>query len=210
MSYHGKKILKQSGIVPVSAAHPLHFEHDDTIINFLLSLGQKNLIQNSYLSEKVLRQLPASKVIDAIGQSPEKLPDLVFELKLTNLNFKIALEVERTRKSKPRYDHWIQSYAKAEKLNLIILAYNDHSVFQTIQGAIKFYQYPQHLRPIAFCKIQELLKNWTNFPTYINGINIPFETYIENLNRISQIPQTKSSDFQSEPLSDLVQEVHWR
>lgn len=208
LSARGKKYLRLNGLNPVSAAHPLYFEHDDTVVNFVLSLRKKGLIKQNYLSEKVLRCEPANLIAERFGKSIEKLPDLVFDLEIKDHEFKVAFEVERTRKSKLRYDLWVQAYAKAQKINLVILAYNDHSVYQSIQSAIKAYQYPQNLRPIAFCKISEVQKNWTNFPIQINGRTIFFESYIENLKRVAQVPFNRPSDLQSEGESHLVGEVY--
>jgi hypothetical protein len=201
LSYRGKKVLRLAGVFPVSSAHPLHFEHDDTIVRFILSLQAKGLVKNNYMSEKMLRREPFSWVSESLGHSLVKLPDLIFDLDLNVHNFKIALEVERTRKSKFRYDQWVQAYAKAEKLDLIIVAYNDHSVFESIQSAIKAFQYPYHMRPVVFCKIADVQKDWTNFPISINGRTILLESYIENLKKISQKDLNVPSDFLSEGTS---------
>ena len=187
LSNLGKKLLLSSGILPVSSAHPLHFEHDDHVIHLALALRQKELILDHFLSEQVLRRDGQFKAIEIFGQSIEKMPDLLFQVNLSSVSFQVAIEIERTRKSQIRYDAWVQAYAKASHLNLIIVFYNDQSVLDAIQSAVQRYRYPQNVRPIAFCKIKDLQANRTNFPISMNGKVILFENYINNLRQLSEV-----------------------
>ncbi|MGZ3749392.1 MAG: hypothetical protein ACXVCD_18800 [Pseudobdellovibrionaceae bacterium] len=207
LSKRGKRILANAGIQPVSAAHPLHFEHDDNVAHFALAAAQKGLIDSNWLSEKVLRQSSPQDVTQVFGSDLYKLPDLVFDIPLQGQHLRVAFEIERTRKSQMRYDGLVNAYAKTSGIHLVLIAFNDRSVFELIRVAARRLHYPQESRPIAFCKISELHNNWTNFPMRIGDQTLRFEQYIENLKRILQTPQKSRSDIESEKESLFARRV---
>jgi len=198
LSRRGKRVLQNAGVNPVSAAHPLHFEHDDNAIHFALSAEKLGLIASTWTSEKVLRQSERSELSQMFGTAIEKLPDLVFEIPLANGNFRVAFEIERTRKTQSRYDALVQAYSKASQIQLVLIAYNDRSVFDSIRGSMTSLQYPSSMRPIAFCKISDLHQNFSDFPIWISGERVLFQTYIQNLRKLSGAQDLTESEYRSE------------
>ncbi len=206
LSKRGKRILANAGLLPVGHAHPLHFEHDDNAIHFALASEKAGFIESNWLSEKVLRQTAPQELTKIFGAELYKLPDLVFDIRLAGQSLKVACEIERTRKAQTRYDAFVSAYSRAKGIHLVLVAYNDRSVMESIRTSAKQLSYPQSQRPIAFCKISELHKSWTNFPVMIGDQSLPFEQYIENLRRISGADRKSPSDFQSEKTSLFVLE----
>ncbi|HEY8269794.1 MAG TPA: hypothetical protein VIG33_02830 [Pseudobdellovibrionaceae bacterium] len=163
-----------------------------------MAAQKKGLIDDNWLSEKVLRQSTPQDVTQVFGSELYKLPDLVFDIRLPGQPFRVAFEIERTRKAQMRYDGLVNAYAAASGVHLVLIAFNDRSVFELIRGAARRLHYPQERRPIAFCKISELHNSWTNFPMMIGDQALGFEQYIENLKSLLQTTQKSVSDIESE------------
>ncbi len=185
LSKIGISNLKDQGAITVCKTHPLHFEHDEIVMNFTLATENFQLIKSNWKTERMLRHLLPQEQILLIGRVLDKLPDLLFELNIDNLKLECALEVERSRKSKARYDSFVLSYARDNRMGLVLVAYNDRYVARSIQDAIRRLGYPQALRPIVFCRIKDLLKNPANFEVEVGDHKINFASYVQNIRKIS-------------------------
>lgn len=194
LSKKGFRIAEEMGLNPVAKGHPLHFEHDEIILNFALSCENAGLIKGSWLTERVARQLSAVEQAKLTGSVLEKVPDLLFEPKIERHNLLFALEVERTRKSKIRYDSFVLSYNRHRNIGLILVAHKDEYIKKSILESARRLGYPKDQRPIAFCKISEIIKSPNNFEMIINSEKINFSNYVDNLksitaNRPEKVPE---------------------
>lgn len=201
LSKRGISLMRDQGHKVVCKAHPLHFEHDEIVLSFALACENAQLINENWTTDRMLRHYLPHEQIELIGRSLDKLPDLLFELNIENLNIECALEVERSRKSKVRYDSFVLSYAKDKKTELVLVAYNDRYVVNSIQDAAKRLGYPQDSRPIIFCHIKDLMENPSNFEIQLGENKIQFDSYIQNIRKIAaQRPEKqnrKNSDSNS-------------
>jgi hypothetical protein len=177
--------MTEQGLKVVCKTHPLHFEHDEIVMNFTLSAERENLINDNWYTDRMLRHYMAYELNEKIGRPLDKLPDLLFELKIPNINIECALEVERSRKSKVRYDSLVLSYAKDKKIGLVLIAYSDRYVINSIKKSVLNLGYPQELRPIVFCKIKDVLENPSSFEVEVGNNKINFNNYIENIRRLA-------------------------
>lgn len=187
LSRKGLLFLSENGIRPVSKSHPLHFEHDEIAMGFAVACERNELIKSDWCPDKELRQLKPTEILSRYGTSFEKIPDLIFNIKTFN-EFKIccAFEVERSRKSKQRYDSMVLNYAKQKNVNLILIAYKDRYVVNSILKSVKRLDYPQSSKPFVFCRISEVLENPSRFLINVGGNQISFDKYIENIRSLSQ------------------------
>lgn len=197
LSKRGKRILSNSGIEFVSATHPLHFDHDDIAIQFALACQQSKIISPNWNLERSLR------INQKDSFQNTKIPDLVFEIPLFQKSFHAVLEVERTRKSKSRYDNFVLGYRKRANADLILIAYKDESIRNHIQGSARKFQHPQDQQPIAFCKLSDLRDNPTSFKMLFDRSEIGFSQYIQNLYKLSAIHRQNQQDSQSDERSQL-------
>jgi len=197
LSKRGKRILSNSGIEFVSAAHPLHFDHDDLAIQFALACQQSKIISPNWNLERTLRSRQKDNFHDS------KLPDLTFEIPLIQNSLHAVLEVERTRKSKSRYDDFILGYRNVTDTDLILIAYKDESIRKHIQISAQRFQHPQDQRPLAFCKLSDLRENPTNFLMQFERSEIYFSQYIQNLHKLSASLHQNQPDPQSDGRSQL-------
>ena len=206
LSKKGISVMRDLGFEIVCKAHPLHFEHDEIVMNFTLACEKSQMIKENWNTDRMLRHLLPQEQVEQFGRVLEKLPDLLFEVNTENFKLEAALEVERTRKSKIRYDSFVLSYAKDKNVGLVLVAYNDRYVMRSIQEAVAKLGYPQAARPIAFCRIKELLENPTNFEIEINGHKINFELYIRNLRKIAG-GKTENSNIKNSAANSAKAEV---
>ena len=184
LSKKGISLLKDQGLEIVCRAHPLHFEHDEIVATFALACEKAQLIHDNWSTDRMLRHYLLQDQIQKLGRALDKLPDLLFDLNIENLKIECALEVERTRKSKTRYDSFVLSYAKDKNIGFVLVAYNDIYVLKSIQDSIRRLGYPQTARPIAFCRIKDLLEYPSEFEIEISGHKIKFDQYIKNFRQI--------------------------
>lgn len=186
LSRRGYSFMKDNGFNVVSKAHPLHFEHDGIVMNFTVASELAGLIEPDWWTEKNFRQADRPEQIRNFGYQLEKLPDLLFKIKLGNRFLNCAFEVERSRKSKNEYDSIVLSYLKDKVVNMIYVAYKDRYIRDSFLKSIKRLSYPQGLRPFVFCKIGEVLDNSTGFKLEVADSVIAFDQYVKNMKNLSQ------------------------
>ncbi len=197
LSKKGARILYDAGFQPVARAHPLHFEHDEIILNFTLASEKEDLIKESWQTERTMKELSPVDQVKLTGAVLEKIPDLLFEPKIEKIKLLCALEVERTRKSKSRYDSLVLSYNKHKKIGLVLVAYKDEYIKRSITESIRRLGYPQERRPIVFCKISDIASRPSHFEMMFNSEKINFNKYIENLKMIDINQPEKTPEFHS-------------
>lgn len=197
LSLKGVRTMGDLGFRPVGRAHPLHFEHDEIILNFALGCEKEGLIKSSWLTERVARQLSAIEQVKLTGSVLEKIPDLIFQPAVEKLKMLFVLEVERTRKSKRRYDNFVLSYGRHQNIGLVLVAYKDEYIKRSILESMRRLGYQQGQQPIGFCKLSEIINQSSDFQMTINSQQIGFKTYIENLKSIVAKQPEKSPEFHS-------------
>lgn len=206
LSKRGISLMRDQGFITVCKAHPLHFEHDDIIMTFALACENAQLIQDDWSTDRMLRHYLPKEQVDQFGRVFDKLPDLIFNLNIENFKIECALEVERSRKSKARYDAFVLSYAKDKNFGLVVVAYNDRYVVRSIEDAIKRLGYPQSTRPIVFCRIKDLLETPTEFELQMGNSKILFSQYIENFRKIA-VQRAEIQDRKNSVLNSVKAEM---
>ncbi|GIL16311.1 MAG: hypothetical protein BroJett040_00620 [Oligoflexia bacterium] len=186
LSKKGLSLLRDQGYVPIGRAHPLHFEHDDVVMNFVLAAENSDLIRSEWVTERMLRSMKASAQVNNWGRVFDKLPDALFEINLEQIKIQGALEVERTRKVKKRYDAFVLAYAKHQQIDFVLVAYHDSYVVHSIQDSMNRLGYPQRTRPILFCKINDLMSFPAAFDLEIENRKIKFHEYVQNMQSLAR------------------------
>ncbi len=188
MTMKGVQFLQERNCAYVGKAHPMNFEHDALVMSFALACENAGLIQPTWAPDAVIRKQTGLENLSLLGAAAPKIPDLVFDLSGTDSNIRMALEVERSRKSQARYDTLVLAYMEMKLINLAIIAYNDRYTENRISDSMKKLGYPQSKRPIAFCKLSDLSANPSSFLMRLNGNVIAFDKFVINLKTI----ETKS------------------
>lgn len=197
LTKRGLRIINDIGFQPVTKVHPLYFEHDEIILNFALSCEAKGLIKDNWMTEKVARQLTSVDQIKYTGSVLDKIPDLIFEPSFKYQRLNCAFEVERTRKSKARYDNFVLSYNRQKSIGLVLIAYKDEYIKRSILESVKRLGYPQDQRPMVFSKISNVIASSSNFEMSLNSKKINFDEFIENMKMIDANLPEKSPEIHS-------------
>ncbi len=101
----------------------MYFPHDELLMNFALE-GVNSAFISEFWSEHEFK-MDTALCSQILGSSNgEKLPDVVFDLKARD-HVRVALEIERTRKSHSRYRRIRVSYAKLKNIHLVIFGVPD-------------------------------------------------------------------------------------
>lgn len=182
----GHIILREIGIRAVSKGHPLHFEHDEIAMGLVLACENKKLIKADWCPDKLIREMKTFEVQSRFGNNIDKIPDLIFNIDLLNgQSVSCAFEVERSKKSKQRYDSMVLNYSKDKNVSLIFVASNDRYISKSILQSIHKLGYSQSKKPFVFCSIDEIRKDPSRFQIEVGTNKISFEKYVENIRQLS-------------------------
>ncbi len=105
------------------SARPSRFHsfinHDAIVADVALTLGQFNLISRYWLEDDLMRNpLDAHQILG--GGRIYRLPDFVFDLKTRKSVLRCAIEIEKTCKTKSRYDKIALAYSDYRRINLVL------------------------------------------------------------------------------------------
>lgn len=136
--------------------NPAQLDHDEFLINGLLKLEKLGEI-SSWQGETELKILNTKHLrLEAKGEKL-KFPDAVVLMSKQP----VALEYERTQKSKKRYREILNAYAGMDHLSSIVWVVKDEWISRAIKDEIKASYYPLKKRPIGFL----MEKTWRDTPS---------------------------------------------
>jgi len=130
LSAECRKLLGDGAYVGTRSA--TYFEHDELLMDFVMQLKGIDLAPD-YRTEQELRKdrLGALKMLG--GDPDDKIPDVVFDLPALRGPIRVALEVERTRKSQERYRRIHFGYRRLKRLDLILFGVGDNATEAAIR-----------------------------------------------------------------------------
>ena len=198
MSRSGVQILQETNNDFVGKAHPMYFAHDELVMSIALASQNAELILPNWTCDAVVRRLTNVDKLRLLGASSDKIPDLIFDLNVKGSPTRVAFEVERTRKSKTRYDALVLSYMQMRSIGFVVIAYNDRYTETQIRQSMRKLGYPQNVRPIAFCKIGDVSETPSSFPILFNGNVIAFDRFVMNLRRLEDVEEPRQGQMRPE------------
>jgi hypothetical protein len=208
LSRSGIQVLQERDASYVGKAHPMYFEHDEILMSVALACENAGLIKPTWACDAVIRKLSNVDKVRLLAAHGEKIPDLVFDLNVDGDRARVALEVERTRKSAARYDSLVLSYLTMRAVDLVLIAYNDAYTEKQIRHSIKRLGYPQGNRPMAFCKIKDLIDNPSSFPMQLGGNLIGFDRFVSNLRSLEAHENPRATEHGPEKFQESIPENH--
>ena len=113
--------------------------------------------------------------------SVSKLPDLLFDLKMPGTPMRIALEMERTRKSQGRYQTMRNAYGRANNLDGVLFGVAEERIEECIareiyQGGLEFTG-----REVGFFFIEDFLQCGLQATLKISNKEKTLEEYFHEL-----------------------------
>ena len=136
-----------------------NFQHDQILFQGLFRLmGDSQLTH--WRSESELKLFaPSDYRIETQGQLI-KFPDLILSVRTQSGVKAVALELERTQKSKKRYIQIFNAYASMKGINTIVCAVENPMIAKSIEGALRETYFPTSERPVLIMSEDE----WKNKP----------------------------------------------
>ena len=155
LSAKGKELMGEDS---VSEVDNIYLEHDEIVMRFCLLLIQKLSVTKNWSEGELKkdRSLAAKNIGDAdIG----KLPDLLFDANKGKPAKRFALEIERTRKSRRRYQALCRAYGRSIYIDSILFGVRDESIedaisFEVNAGGLDFAN-----KEVGFFYIDDFLEN---------------------------------------------------
>ncbi|HXH75403.1 MAG TPA: hypothetical protein VNJ08_10590 [Bacteriovoracaceae bacterium] len=153
------------------APNPILLEHDEFLLTGLLKLIRGGII-NEWQTEAQLRILDPKELRLVAKGERLKFPDALVRLSIGS----VALEYERTQKSKKRYREILNAYSDMENIKAVIWIVKDEWISGAIKNEIKASYYPLNKRPIGFL----MEKTWKEAPEKL----IELETHLKQSFRL--------------------------
>jgi hypothetical protein len=134
----------------VPARSVYYYEHDEMVIQTLSVFWNSGLLRK-FWTDRELRAAPELS-LDLMGtQDLLKLPDLIMELGFRERRIRVAVEIERTHKSRLRYRQMALAYRKAEALDLVLFGCTWNATIDAIQAAFAGAFFANmHARPVVY------------------------------------------------------------
>jgi hypothetical protein len=154
-----KFIMQLYDTHPAYAPNPVQIEHDEILLEGILRLSHAQLL-DQWQTEAELKMLGHNEFrIEAQGQKI-KYPDAILYFSNANRLQVVAVEYEKTLKSRKRYRQILNSYASLKNVNAVIWIVNSLPIQNAIIEQAKQEYYPFKERPIAFVNVN----SWKNDP----------------------------------------------
>ena len=128
----GKKIA-----LNVVATRSIFFvEHDLSVVKFLFSLVETGLVLRFWTEPELFGD--HSLLYSVLGTDRvEKSPDLIVDLKSQSGYLRFAIEVERSVKTKQRYDHLALSYLQLKNVQLCLFVCENATIKKSITNSFQ-------------------------------------------------------------------------
>lgn len=132
----GYKVLAAMKREPVTPASALQFIHDEFVGESLVRLEMAGVCE-FWLSEAELKYHGDKEWLLKSRDKKIKYPDALFDVRIKDKDWKIALEYERIGKSYRRYRDLLRAYEAGSNLALIIYIVEDLTIKRRIQKVIR-------------------------------------------------------------------------
>lgn len=131
LSRKSRKLLG-AGCVPSRAL--MYVDHDSLMGAFLFSMDRTGLILRSWTEAELTRSPgDAQRLLGA--ERFAKFPDLILDLRTDRGFLRVAVEIEKTRKSRNRYTQIALSYRFMPRIDLVIFGCDSDAIAKEVQGA---------------------------------------------------------------------------
>lgn len=152
------EVVRALRIDPVSAPPITQIEHDELLLAGVLNLERSGLM-SFWQTEGELKKLGASDYrIETQGQLI-KYPDLLAYTRAPLPERILAIEMERTLKTRTRYIQLLGAYASMKRINGLIYIVENPSIERTIREVMEETYFPSDRLPVAFFHQDDWLKD---------------------------------------------------
>lgn len=122
------------GASSIGRRHPYLLYHDGLVAKLLLELERTGLVHSFWTEAELIREPAEAMSILGLANA-DKFPDLVVDLRGRNGNWRLAVEMETSRKSRVRYDEIALAYLGMKSIDLILIVCEDAALEMEIRRA---------------------------------------------------------------------------
>lgn len=162
----GKYEARSRGL---KASYPPKFSsrnHDEMALSIAIQLERRGLI-TEWSPEVQFVVEPSNRLMVSQDSRGQKYPDLVLSLANVNQPFRVAVELELSRKSLSRYEKALTGYMAVRGIDAVIFAVTSPFARRSIESAIRRTRIDQNRLPILFVDARALYDNPVE--AYIDG-----------------------------------------
>lgn len=160
LSPKGKALV---GADAVTGVDDIYFIHDEIVMRFCLGV-QFGFSTFNIWSEGELKKDRVLAMKEIGDASVSKLPDLLFDVGNSNAFSRFALEIERTRKSRGRYQTMHRAFQRANNVDVILFGVNDLGIEDAIRDEFRGGGLDVLGKEIAFFSIADFLEHHFHAP----------------------------------------------
>lgn len=122
------------GASSVGRRHPYLLYHDGLVAKLLLELERTGLVHSFWTEAELLREPLEALSILGLANA-DKFPDLVVDIRGRDYHWRIAIEMETSRKSRIRYDEIALAYLRMKEIDLILFVCEDSALEGEVRRA---------------------------------------------------------------------------
>jgi hypothetical protein len=131
-------------------------DHDEIMVETFLRIDRLDSLAHAKFEAELKRaDLRNKRHFDPSDKT--KYPDLLIAFSGPNSQFKIAIELELSRKEPKRYRQMMNAYMSNKDVSLIIFVTDLEIVENGIKAAIRDTYYPEWERPVGFVSLKDWL-----------------------------------------------------
>ncbi len=173
LSAKGKEFMGDDAVTEVDN---IYLEHDEIVMRFCLMLIKKLAVSKTW-SEGELKKDRVTAIKNIGDGVVSKLPDLLFDIGSGTDSKRVALEIERTRKSRGRYQTMCRAYGRAIYVDVILFGVKDEAIEDAIQSEVRDGGLEFANREVGFFYIDDLLENGFAAKVRIGAKEITLEEF---------------------------------
>ncbi len=169
------KVGRRQAPRPAVPSRLIYFvEHDAMVAEFYLELVKSGLVEESWTAYEL--SIEPWKSCSLLGCADLiKIPDLVVDLKSKNGTFRVAFEMERSRKSGERYNQMALSYWGFKRVNLLLVNCVNEATRQAIERAFNTPLHRDADKKPALFLANDFCTKKMDAPASFDGVTLPLK-----------------------------------
>lgn len=132
--YLSRKSRKALGAGCIPARALTYVDHDSHLGAFYLSMDRTGLVLRAW-TEADMNRAPWEAYQILGSDRLSKIPDLVLDLRTDRGFLRVAVEIEKTRKSRSRYSQIAMSYLDMPRIDLVIFGGDSEAIITEVRRA---------------------------------------------------------------------------
>lgn len=163
----------------VSARAAIYFEHDEYLMGVILYLKRAGVVAQ-YWTEQELK-MDRLLALQTIGGDPDKVPDLVIDLSTDRGFLRVAVEIEKTRKSQKRYRLVQFGYSRLRRIDLLLFGVIDFQTESAIREAFDRGSFGSEKRSVGYFALSEFAQIGLTSDLRIRGKTLRLSEFLKRV-----------------------------